>query len=124
MQQTQHPAGCNKPLTLSPVTVQTDIVQAVDVGAARKVFDLQMPQLGPYCLKFSRNGRFMLLGGRKGHLGLMDWQAARPFCEVQVSTHTVANHSLADEHWPLANALERSGGWGNLVIPFQVLQHV
>ena len=26
----------------------------------------------------------MLIGGKKGHLGLMDWQSGRTFCEVQV----------------------------------------
>ncbi|GIL70431.1 hypothetical protein Vretimale_3566 [Volvox reticuliferus] len=63
---------------------QEDIVQAVDVTAARKVFDLSLPELGPYKLSFTRNGRFMLLGGSLGHLAIMDWQRAHLVCEVQV----------------------------------------
>ncbi|GLI58833.1 hypothetical protein VaNZ11_000597 [Volvox africanus] len=63
---------------------QEDIVQAVDVTAARKAFDLSLPELGPYKLNFTRNGRFMLLGGSLGHLAIMDWQRAHLVCEVQV----------------------------------------
>lgn len=36
------------------------------------MFELSLPQLGPYAVDFTKNGRFMLLGGRKGHLALMD----------------------------------------------------
>jgi hypothetical protein len=63
---------------------QQDIVGAVEVGAGRKAFDLQLDQLGPYSLDFSRSGRHMLLAGRKGHLALLDWQRSRLICEVQV----------------------------------------
>lgn len=45
---------------------QADIVGAVEVGAARKAFDLALPQLGPYAVDFSRSGRHALLGGRWG----------------------------------------------------------
>lgn len=58
--------------------------QAVEGGAARKAYDLQLPALGPYSLSFTRSGRHMLLAGRKGHLALMDWQRHRLVCEVQV----------------------------------------
>ncbi|GLC43907.1 hypothetical protein PLESTB_000921800 [Pleodorina starrii] len=63
---------------------QEAIVQAVDVSAAAKAFDLSLPELGPYNLTFTRNGRYMLLGGRLGHLALMDWQRSHLVCEVQV----------------------------------------
>ena len=63
---------------------QEDIVQEAEVGAAKKVFDLDLPELGPYNLAFTRSGRHMLMGGRKGHLALMDWQQRHLVCEVQV----------------------------------------
>ena len=63
---------------------QMDIVREVSVAAARKAFDLQLDQLGPYCVNFTRSGKYMLLGGRKGHLAMMDWQQAKLVCEVQV----------------------------------------
>ena len=66
-----------------PSTV-LDPRQAVEGGAARKAYDLQLPALGPYSLSFTRSGRHMLLAGRKGHLALMDWQRHRLVCEVQV----------------------------------------
>jgi len=67
---------------------QQDIVQAVEVGAGRKAFDLTLDQLGPYRLDFTRSGRYMLLGGRRGHLAVMDWQANQLVCEVQVAETT------------------------------------
>lgn len=63
---------------------QPDIIAAVEAGAAQKAMDLSLPTLGPYTLDFNRSGRHLLLGGRKGHLSLMDWQQARVTCEIQV----------------------------------------
>jgi U3 small nucleolar RNA-associated protein 7 len=63
---------------------QEEIAGAVEAGAARKAFDLQLDQLGPYCLDFSSSGRHMLLAGRKGHLAMLDWHRSRLICEVQV----------------------------------------
>lgn len=58
--------------------------QAVEEGAAKKVFDLSLTELGPYSLDFTRNGRHMVLGGRKGHLAMLDWQRSQIVCELQV----------------------------------------
>lgn len=63
---------------------QQDITKAIETGAARKVFDLSLTDLGPYHTRFSNTGRHLLLGGRKGHLSLLEWQQFRPICEVQV----------------------------------------
>ena len=63
---------------------QQDIKAAVDVGSAKKVFTLRLDDLGPYCSRYSRNGRHLLLGGRRGHLALADWMAGTVSCEVQV----------------------------------------
>lgn len=67
---------------------QDDILAAVDVGAASKVLDLSLPQLGPYAVDFTRNGRFALLAGARGHLALMDWARARLVTELQVAETT------------------------------------
>lgn len=66
------------------IILQAAIAKEAAVGASRKVFDLALDQLGPYSLAFNRSGRQLLLGGRKGHLALLDWQQARPLAEVQV----------------------------------------
>eukprot|EP00038_Savillea_parva_P028332 m.64414 g.64414 ORF g.64414 m.64414 type:complete len:552 (+) comp8223_c0_seq1:251-1906(+) len=53
---------------------QKELRGAVDVASARKVFDLKLDSFGPYAVRFTRNGRHLLLGGEKGHLGLVDWK--------------------------------------------------
>lgn len=63
---------------------QQQIVSAVEQGAARKAFDLQLPDLGPYCAAYTRAGRHMVLGGARGHLAVMEWQRGHLTCEVQV----------------------------------------
>ncbi len=67
---------------------QEDIAKHVEVGASRKAYDLKLPELGPYKVDFTRTGRFMLLGGRRGHLAMMDWSQQQLVCEVQVAETT------------------------------------
>lgn len=69
------------------------MVNEVDAGASRKVFDLRLGELGPYNIDFSRSGRYMLIGGKKGHLALMNWQSGRTFCEVQVISCCDSSHT-------------------------------
>ena len=73
---------------------QAAVVDEVEIGASRKVFDLRLSELGPYNIDFSRSGRYMLIGGQKGHLGLMDWQSGHTFCEVQVITAQASSHTV------------------------------
>eukprot|EP00798_Chlamydomonas_sp_ICE-L_P015753 gene15753-21876_t len=67
---------------------QEDVVKHVASGAAKKAFDLALPDLGPYNIDFTRSGRYMLLGGRRGHLAIMDWQKAKMVTELQVAETT------------------------------------
>lgn len=75
--------------------VQVDIVGQVEVGAARKVFDLSMTELGPYTLDFTRSGRYMAIAGRAGHLALMEWQKGRLISEVQVDRSLCSSWHIA-----------------------------
>lgn len=61
---------------------QDDIAEAVDVGTANKKFDLQLNEFGPYTLDYSRNGRKLLIGGKKGHVAAMDWRKGTLDCEL------------------------------------------
>lgn len=44
----------------------------VDVQTASQMYSLDLPELGPYRVDYTRNGRHMLLGGSKGHVALID----------------------------------------------------
>lgn len=63
---------------------QQDITSDVAVETAQKRFDLNLDQLGPYVFDYSRNGRDLLLGGRKGHVATMDWRDGKLGCELQL----------------------------------------
>ncbi|PKA57469.1 Pre-mRNA-processing factor 19 like 1 [Apostasia shenzhenica] len=51
---------------------QESILTEVDIISSRKTFDMFLPELGPYKLEYSLSGRHMLVGGRKGHLAMID----------------------------------------------------
>ncbi|KAG5995681.1 hypothetical protein E4U43_002987 [Claviceps pusilla] len=63
---------------------QDAIVSEVGVATANKRFDLKLDVLGPYICDFSRNGRELLLAGRKGHVATMDWREGKLNCEIQL----------------------------------------
>ena len=63
---------------------QSLICKNVDENTRRKQIDLKLTELGPYRHAMSRNGRYMLLGGRLGHVSSMDWQAGRLEFEINV----------------------------------------
>ncbi|CDK25609.1 unnamed protein product [Kuraishia capsulata CBS 1993] len=63
---------------------QDDIKGAVDVSTATKGLDLRLPELGPYTLDYSRNGRELLIGGTKGHVASMDWRTGVLDCELHL----------------------------------------
>jgi len=51
-------------------------------GAAKKALDLSLPATGPYSLAFTPSGRSMVIGGRRGHLAVLDAETAKLGCEV------------------------------------------
>lgn len=63
---------------------QDDITSDIAVGTAQKRFELKLDDLGPYHFDYSRNGRDLLLGGRKGHVATMDWREGKLGCELQL----------------------------------------
>eukprot|EP01006_Ploeotia_vitrea_P036272 TRINITY_DN66002_c4_g1_i1.p1 TRINITY_DN66002_c4_g1~~TRINITY_DN66002_c4_g1_i1.p1 ORF type:complete len:579 (+),score=299.94 TRINITY_DN66002_c4_g1_i1:67-1803(+) len=64
---------------------QEEIKSSVDVRAASRAFDLKLDKFGPYNADFTRSGRHLLLGGRKGHLAILDWSKHDLQMELQVA---------------------------------------
>jgi len=56
----------------------------LDLQTQSKLFDLDLKQMGPYCFDYTRNGRYLLLAGKKGHIALMDWVTKKLFTEIHV----------------------------------------
>ncbi|KAF2433070.1 BING4CT-domain-containing protein [Tothia fuscella] len=63
---------------------QEDIRRSVAVETAQKGFELKLQELGPYKASYSRNGRDLLLAGRKGHIATMQWRDGKLGCELQL----------------------------------------
>lgn len=63
---------------------QDDIVSGVAVETATKRFELKLEDMGPYVFDYSRNGRDLLLGSKKGHIATMDWREGKLGCERQM----------------------------------------
>ncbi|KAK3943538.1 hypothetical protein QBC46DRAFT_307167 [Diplogelasinospora grovesii] len=76
---------------------QDDIVNDVALETAQKGFELKLDQLGPYMFDYTRNGRSLLLAGRKGHVATMDWREGKLGCELQLG------ETIRDARWLHSN---------------------
>ncbi|GMF25968.1 unnamed protein product [Phytophthora fragariaefolia] len=64
---------------------QKQLAANVDLNTARKIFGLDLPDYGSYRVRYTRNGRNMLLGSQKGHLAMMDALRMKLTCEFQAN---------------------------------------
>ncbi|KAL6705563.1 putative U3 small nucleolar RNA-associated protein 7 [Coniothyrium glycines] len=73
---------------------QDEIKREVGVETAKKGFELRLDDLGPYDVcEYSRNGRDLLVAGRKGHVATFDWRDGKLGCELQL------NETVRDARW-------------------------
>lgn len=72
---------------------QEDLKPNLTVETAKKGFELKLEELGPYVADYTRNGRNLLLAGKKGHVSTMDWRAGELGCELQLG------ESVRDAKW-------------------------
>jgi len=62
---------------------QEELKKEVDVGTLKKLFDFDL-EGGPFSMKPSRNGKHVIVGGKRGQLSVIDRTTMNPMCDISV----------------------------------------
>lgn len=76
---------------------QRDMIPQLDLNTAKNAFDFQLQKFGPYNVNYSRNGRYMLFGGMKGHVAIYDCLRMKVGAELQLQEDLYDIHYLHNE---------------------------
>lgn len=63
---------------------QDQLTQEIPMQSAKKRFDLKLTDGGAYNVDYTRDGRFLLLAGKRGHVAAMEWERGRLRCELNL----------------------------------------
>mmetsp|Transcript_28817 Transcript_28817/g.46599 ORF Transcript_28817/g.46599 Transcript_28817/m.46599 type:complete len:579 (-) Transcript_28817:19-1755(-) len=71
---------------------QRQIQESADMGTRSRMLNLELTDYAPYRINWTKNGRYMVLGGKRGHLSVIDALRNTPKCEafVQETVRDVA----------------------------------
>ncbi|KAK2196057.1 bifunctional WD40-repeat-containing domain superfamily/WD repeat-containing protein WDR46-Utp7/WD40 repeat/WD40-YVTN repeat-like-containing domain superfamily/BING4 [Babesia duncani] len=84
---------------------QAKLLENVDVGTLKKAITLELSH-GPYHVDYSHNGRYMLIGGEKGHLSLIDMHTTREHFEIPLK-ETIRDVRFLHSHEMVAAAQKK-----------------
>ena len=62
---------------------QSELKKEVDVGTLKKLFDFDL-EGGPFSMKPTRNGKHVVVGGKRGQLSVIDRTTMNPMCDITV----------------------------------------
>lgn len=68
---------------------QADIIREADLITASKMFRLDLPKYGTCSFEYSRNGRYLIIAGEKGHVVVIDWQKNKLIRELDALNENV-----------------------------------
>ena len=77
---------------------QEELKEHLPTDNVNNIFDLSLEH-GPYHVDYTRNGKFLLLGGRKGHISMINWK------EKSLETEFSVNEKIRDVQFLQDNRL-------------------
>ena len=61
------------------------------------IFDLTLPDKSPFHIDYTRNGKYLLLGGEKGSISLIEWRTKQLLCDFETETKLTSVKFLHNE---------------------------
>ncbi|KAG9127126.1 Small subunit (SSU) processome component [Ceratobasidium sp. 392] len=86
-------------------TTQAEIIESVGTASVTGRKEWRW-DLGPYRVRYSRNGRHMAVAGRKGHVTTFEWQENKTHSEIQLR-ETVRDITFLQDHTMYAVAQKK-----------------